>query len=241
MSYNDFDNVGAFYEISGFIKTQTPLKIGSGDKNELGSAIDSPILRIPIRINGEIKKVPYIPASSLKGVFRSEAEKIAKSMGFEVLDISCKKEELDESRELNNEVIGIFGGPSLASHIIFYDAYPTDPSSIVIFYKTRTAINRIIGSVQTGALVREELIAPGAIFNFKVGIYIDMKKTDDKRVKLLKKLLSNFINFGFFVGGGKSVGYGHVKIENAVFARFELKDGIYTKTEEGKLEKLLEG
>ena len=240
MSYNDFDTIDVFYEITGNLKNLTPLKIGSGDKNEIGSPIDSPIIRVPISINGTIVMVPYIPASSIKGVFRSEAEILAKKMGYAVIDISSLHGG-NKSLEFNNVIIGIFGGPSLASHIIFYDAYPTDFASVRTFYKTRTAINRVIGSVQTGALVREELIAPGSLFDFKVRIYIDMRDNTDDRVTLLKRLFKNFTNFGFFIGGGKSVGYGHVRIESAMFSRYKLKDGIYTKVEENKLETILEG
>ncbi len=240
MPYDDFESISVFYEIVGILVNQSPLKIGSGDRNAVGSAIDSPIIRIPMYVDGSIINTPYIPASSLKGVFRSTAENIARNLGYEVIDV-FNLSSIDKSKEINDTIVGIFGGPSLSSHIIFFDAYPKDPKKAVSFFKTRTAINRIIGSVQTGALVREELLPPGIEFNLRIRIYIDLENLEDPRVLILRNLLKNFTEQGFFIGGGKSVGYGHVKIKEAKFYRYELRNGVYDLVKEGNLETLLGG
>lgn len=57
-----------------------PLRIGAGKEPSLGAPVDLAVLRVCY----EGVELPYIPGSSLKGVFRSWATVIAKSRGFRV-------------------------------------------------------------------------------------------------------------------------------------------------------------
>lgn len=62
----------------GYIRNIEPLRIGSGREPPLGSLADLAVLRIDYK-GGSI---PYIPGSSLKGVFRSSATMLARSIGL---------------------------------------------------------------------------------------------------------------------------------------------------------------
>lgn len=64
--------------IQGYITNIEPLRIGSGREPPLGSLTDLAVLRI--RYKG--RDIPYIPGSSIKGVFRSSAIMLARSMGL---------------------------------------------------------------------------------------------------------------------------------------------------------------
>ncbi|MGB9622519.1 MAG: type III CRISPR-associated RAMP protein Csx7 [Candidatus Bathyarchaeia archaeon] len=64
--------------LEGYLTNTSPLRIGSGREPPLGATVDLAVLRIPY----EDKFLPYIPGSSIKGVFRSHATTIARSMGF---------------------------------------------------------------------------------------------------------------------------------------------------------------
>jgi len=57
----------------GYLVAESPLRIGVGRISPLGSAADLAVLRV--NLNGKL--VPYIPGSSLKGVFRSTAIQLA--------------------------------------------------------------------------------------------------------------------------------------------------------------------
>ena len=60
--------------INGEIVTQTPLHIGSGEKDIDIMEVDRPIIT-------DTLEQPYIPGSSIKGKVRSEAERIARQDG----------------------------------------------------------------------------------------------------------------------------------------------------------------
>jgi len=64
----------------GYLVADSPLRIGVGREAPLGSAAHLAVLRI--KLNGKL--VPYIPGSSLKGVFRSTAILLANQKGLTV-------------------------------------------------------------------------------------------------------------------------------------------------------------
>lgn len=64
----------------GYIVNVEPLRVGSGREPPLGAPVELAVVRIGYKgVN-----VPYIPGSSLKGVFRSYATLLAKHYGLEV-------------------------------------------------------------------------------------------------------------------------------------------------------------
>jgi CRISPR-associated RAMP protein (TIGR02581 family) len=66
--------------LEGYLVNRGPLRVGTGREPPLGSAVDLAVIRVRL---GD-KLVPYIPGSSLKGVFRSVAVQLARLKGLSV-------------------------------------------------------------------------------------------------------------------------------------------------------------
>jgi CRISPR-associated RAMP protein (TIGR02581 family) len=64
----------------GYIVNLSPLRVGAGEEVPLGSPAKLALLKVTY----EGKSIPYIPGSSLKGVFRSQAEALARTRGLKV-------------------------------------------------------------------------------------------------------------------------------------------------------------
>lgn len=228
MYIKDLDEIKIAYVITGILINQTPLSIGAG-KGALKGGIDNPI----VRIEGK----PYIPGSSLKGVLRSEAERYVKfSHPNEfVCDIlNPNKEEKGElGRKMQAEKSGIeyepciicriFGGPTLASHLTFYNALPS--STFHTETKTSVSISRITGGQYHGRLYDIEYVVPFTKFEFKMQVdNIDLmgKSLEAEVVNYLINILTKG---GVWLGGRKSIGMGNVKLRDVQIVKIEFKDG----------------
>ena len=140
------------------IEAQGPLLIKSGIEG--GADPSVPDMQF-VRSGGQV----YIPGSSLKGVFRSYAEKIARTVGarccnpFDNDDNSancfCGKK-LENQREStiiykqSCHACRLFGSTAMASRIKFNDAYPQQGEIPNTETRTSVAIDRILGSVAQG-------------------------------------------------------------------------------------------
>ncbi|MEQ9715785.1 MAG: type III CRISPR-associated RAMP protein Csx7 [Candidatus Asgardarchaeia archaeon] len=216
-NYSDFDTFKNKIIINGILVNESPLHIGSSEMVAFGP--DNSVLKIKFleEADGKPKEllVPIIPGSSLKGVFRSYIERIAKLDDSERDDI-CIPPNLCEGDKVCL-VCGIFGGKSIASHIRILDAVPIQKEDVKLITITRTRINRITGTVDKGALFQVQAIAPGTEFRFKMIIYnIPNSKDDseDKRTKLIINLLEALVNGEIYVGGMTSVGMGRIRLKD---------------------------
>jgi CRISPR-associated RAMP protein (TIGR02581 family) len=222
------------------IRAESPLRIGAGRNVAKLSPVDLPVLLIRI---GE-KDLPYIPGSSLKGVFRTASEFLARSYGLNVclMGEGCKNsynEELQEIMKTGNverirEILSkyclvckIYGSATFRSHINFEDAYPSEgciPSRSV---KTGIAIDRKSGAVKTGALYQVEFVDPGAIFN-QTTSFINVPNYG---IGLFSEIIEN-VNSGFIkVGGFKSRGFGKVSMKPKKLEGFVILNGEYKSVE----------
>lgn len=212
-----FRDIGIELELTA----KSPFRIGAGKKITLTSPIDLPVLRIPL--NG--LDVPYIPGSSLKGVFRSTAEFIAKSSGVndvcmagdgcrssynEYLNQILKSGEFDKVRDILSKyclICKLYGSGSFASHITFSDAYPK--GYVPVGVKTGIAIDRKSGTAKGGALYSVEFVLP----NTKFYCRISLKNNPNYAIGLLAYILE-LINKGFVkIGGFKARGFGTFQIK----------------------------
>lgn len=228
MSYGDFDSFQVEYVIETILINKTPVSIGCG--REITGAIDNPI----VRMNGK----PYIPGSSLKGVLRVEAERYVKTIygPDRVCDITnphgdrgelkLKKERAEDYKPCL--VCSIFGGPTVASHLKVYDAYPLN-GQYHVEKRTRVTICRITGGQYPGRLFDMEYITPNSRFTWKLEVLnIDLMGQGDK-ARVLNYLLRKLKNHGIFVGGRRSIGMGCIKIEELKSVReFRLANGELT-------------
>lgn len=110
-----------------------------------------------------------------------------------------------------NPVIGVFGAPWLASHIIFYDAIPEDPEKVTTRIIRRVAIDRITGSQKPGLLYDIEVVDPAKWrFSIKI-INIDLT-SNDSRLQVIKNIFATLTN-GIMMGGRTSIGQGMIRLE----------------------------
>jgi len=222
---------------------KSPLRIGTTK----GKSLTSSINLIVSKINIDNKELPYIPGSSLKGVFRSTAENILKSYNIHICDkgdepkdltneLNNKNNNIDEIRKiLDNYCIccKIFGSRSYASHIVFSDAYVNNNFTLGV--KTGIAINRRSGSVKTRALYEVEHVNPRASFNGK----IILNNLPNYAIGLIAKAI-DYINLGIVkIGGFKSRGFGEVECKiNSISGKVNIDGSIKDLSEIDKLTKL---
>lgn len=226
-------------ELSGYLVADSPIRIGSGREPPLGSSVDLAVVRIKL---GD-KDVPYIPGSSVKGVFRSAATAISLEKGLEVCsglgrETCMTKVRIDNvslleyiqnllRRGKSFEAIKtfhekacllckIFGAPSFTGHIEFDDGYPIINGEILdvpVRVKTGIAIDRRTGAVYRGALYQVEFVDPGAKFRFNVRA----TNLPNYALGLLAKILRMVDEGWIRLGGFKTRGFGRVKINNLSF------------------------
>ncbi|MDJ0268942.1 MAG: CRISPR-associated RAMP protein Csx7 [Aigarchaeota archaeon] len=223
--------------IQGDIINLSPLRIGAGKETVLVSPIDLSVIRV--NLNGI--PTPYIPGSSLKGIFRSQATALSRSKGLNVCSGLSKETCMD------TKVIGgvplrqfvdwnlragnvanalrafasdacllchVFGAPSYASKVNFSDAYPIEREGVRLGSRTGIAIDRKTGAVFHQALYTVEYVEPGARFSLS----IHCRNIPNYALGLISSIIKLVNDGSVRVGGLKSRGFGLVKIENLSFS-----------------------
>ncbi len=229
-------------EIEAFLVNLAPLRVGAGREPPLESSVDLAVLRIPI--GG--KSVPYIPGSSLKGVFRSVSTQFSRMKGLQVCNglpgdtcMDYKFTDLGDETLLKHvqellkegDKVGalkifnekaclmckIFGAPSFSSHVEFSDAYPVNDKGEVV---------EVPVGVRTGVAINRRTGAAqrGALYEVE---YVEpgarfrfkLKSTNlpNYALGVLAKTLRMLDEGLVRIGGFKTRGFGLVKIENPVF------------------------
>ncbi|MEE9378974.1 MAG: CRISPR-associated RAMP protein Csx7 [Candidatus Lokiarchaeia archaeon] len=235
MNYLHHDVFTRTIRISGNIKTISRIHIGSGDVEATFEETDSPLIRVTI----DGTNLPYIPGSSLKGVFRSTVEAILKSVNeyacllkrkgpcFQnaklILEASKMKKYDAIKKAVENYCFAckIFGGPGYFSNIFISDCIPSSSSTISFDVSPGIAINRRSGTTMPGALFTFEHINPNSLFNFQ----FQVKNLPNYLIGLIFYVIF-LINKGVvLIGGKKRAGLGIIEI---------IIDSIEILTSEGK-------
>lgn len=180
--------------LKGLAVFDSLLHIGSGEVGLF--ATDKPL----VRFGGK----PVIPGSSLKGVFRSSFETMARLKGHDVCDVVVKPCEKGKWCI----ACGTFGGKGLASHVRFYDSLLVGDAKPEV--KTGIAINRITRTVHPKRLYDYEVLV-NPVFNFTAVVY--SLGSNDERLSLLADLFEEAARTGLQLGGRKSVGLGHFRLK----------------------------
>jgi len=222
------------------IRTRSPLFIASGNDTSLDpSATDDKY--IEVFRNGTLE--PYIPGTSLKGVFRSRAERILKSGNIGSCDIIAGNEcvyeksvKLNHGKVLDGKtryqrscpVCRLFGSKVLRSRVTINDLYVI--GDYKVGERTCVGIDRITGSAKKGALYNMQYIEK-AEFQGKM----TLQNFEPYQIKLLLNLFID-MNEGFItLGGQTSKGFGQVEAYDfSLQVRYyRLKENItgYTKKE----------
>ena len=227
------------------IENKAPLRIGAGRDPPMGSPVDLSVLRIPY----EGRFLPYIPGSSLKGVFRSFASLLAKKKGLRKAcsgiggDV-CKPDEEGgvESFYTNACLIcKIFGSLGYRSLVSFEDAYPIDDRGGFYPYKTGVKrgirIDRKTGAVSGRSMYDVEYVEPGAKFRFSIWC----ENLPNYALGLLSKVLLLMHEGEVKLGGFKTRGFGEVSIDTngLEFRTRPIKHGRMEALDEKDMEFLL--
>jgi CRISPR-associated RAMP protein (TIGR02581 family) len=229
--------------LEGYLVAESPLRIGVGRESPLGSAVDLAVLRM--NLNGKL--VPYIPGSSLKGVFRSTAIQLANRKGLTVcsglskgtcmdlrypeFDGKTLLEKIQEeirnrnyrrAIELFHEkaclLCKVFGAPSFTGHSEFNDSYPINEKGEVL--------DAPVG-VRTGIAInrRTGAVHMGALYQVEyvepgARFRFSLRTTNlpNYALGLLAKIL-RMVNEGWVrVGGFKTRGFGELRVDGLRFA-----------------------
>jgi CRISPR-associated RAMP protein (TIGR02581 family) len=229
--------------LEGYLVAESPLRIGVGREPPLGSAVDLAVLRM--NLNGKL--VPYIPGSSLKGVFRSTAIQLANRKGLTVcsglskgtcmdlrypeFDGKTLLEKIQEeirnrnyrrAIELFHEkaclLCKVFGAPSFTGHSEFNDSYPINEKGEVL--------DAPVG-VRTGIAInrRTGAVHMGALYQVeyvepgaRFRFSIRTTNLPNYALGLLAKIL-RMVNEGWVrVGGFKTRGFGELRVDGLRFA-----------------------
>ena len=194
--------------IKFLLSAQSPVCIRSGENMELDPSLPD-LQFIRGMHNGEMNVV--IPGSSIKGVFRSRAEKLLKGscgvFGSDCFNRTRKINDVKERYLGNCPACRLFGSMSIKSRIEFKDAYPLK-DTVVLARRYNVGINRVTGAALTGALYQPEVLEQGT---FEVNIY--MKNFFLWQLKTILQVIDD-INEGFVTFGGlTSRGFGKMSAD----------------------------
>lgn len=215
------------------IEPVTPLLIKSGDKGAAMLHPERPDLMF-VRTGAVDAETVYIPGASLKGVVRSSAERVLRTVGALACDpldhrSRCHK----EASELGDDIARArgdqgdphpqaavhrmvcfacrtFGSQAIAGRVAFADAYPPAGDRVRVNATERrngVSIDRRTGGPAPGKLFEMEIVTGGA---FETSIA--MMNVELWQVGLIGIVLRD-IESGFVrLGSAKTRGFGHVRL-----------------------------
>ncbi len=228
--------------LEGYLVAESPLRIGVGRESPLGSAVDLAVLRV--NLNGKL--VPYIPGSSLKGVFRSTAIQLANRKGLTVcsglskgtcmdlrypeFDGKTLLEKIQEeirnrnyrrAIELFHEkaclLCKVFGAPSFTGHSEFNDSYPINEKGEVLDAPVGIRAGIAINR-RTGGVHSGPYQVEYVEPGARFRFSIRTTNLPNYALGLLAKIL-RMVNEGWVrVGGFKTRGFGELRVDGLRFA-----------------------
>ncbi|NHV98444.1 MAG: CRISPR-associated RAMP protein [Thaumarchaeota archaeon] len=132
--------------VEGYLTNSSPLRIGSGREPPLGAVVDLAVLRIPYKD----EFLPYIPGSSIKGIFRSYTSSMAKSAKLDVCTGLAKETCMDlkqiEDPELGEQTLGRYVELKLRSR--------NSKDAMDAFFKKACLMCKIFGSLGYAGKIR---------------------------------------------------------------------------------------
>ena len=213
------------FTLTGIIRLQSGLHIGSGDSEMHIGGTDSPVIKNPIT------NEPYIPGSSIKGKIRSllewksgaVKEKVLGYRDYQQLERDAATKGQVQAVKLIVQLFGNSGGEKLdeaeareigPTRLSFWDCSLNsdwskkvkDKNLMLTETKSENSINRISGTAANPRNI--ERVPAGAEFQFKLTI----KQLDGE--DLLHTVLEGLKLLEMdSLGGSGSRGYGKLKIE----------------------------
>jgi CRISPR-associated protein Csm3 len=149
------------------LRPQTPLLIKSGEATGLDPSLpDMQFVRTrrPM-LNGEVLEVIYIPGSSFRGVMRSHAERLVRSVddkaACRITEQNCLQRQMCKEAELDGNdayvrscyTCRFFGNTGIAARVKVGDFYPN--GDLLTEVRHGVAIDRVTGAVAHGPFQME--------------------------------------------------------------------------------------
>ncbi|WEU40287.1 MAG: CRISPR-associated RAMP protein Csx7 [Candidatus Odinarchaeum yellowstonii] len=223
---NDFSILKNRYFIKGELVTETPLHVGGGESLE-PAGTDLPVLKT-------FYGAPYIPGSSIKGVFRSNIERILKTLDAEKVTFNGNRiwacnflvrgESCIEKNKSLCTACQLFGSsssksqPGISSKIFFMDSHLSDGKAPVITeIKDCVAIDRDTGTAKDKGKFDYEIVPPGVRFKLE----IIMENVEEEEVALIGLVLKLLERGEISLGGKTSTGLGRCHLEKIVIEKIE--------------------
>jgi len=228
-----FERFSRRVRLSATLCCETGLRIGAGKRFDVLTS-DLPVLR---NAAGQ----PFLPGASIKGAVRSQLEAILRAVpGLKVCDplgegaclyrkrpglknqTRTAMEQAKEWRESVRKTVcaacRLFGGPGLASHVVFADALPV--GEIRIERRDGVAIDRDLGRAAPGRKYDFETVPAGSRFRFQLKLNELDPAGEGAVLQGLELLQEGFA----LLGGFKSRGLGQVRLENHSVHILECQD-----------------
>ncbi len=184
------------------IKTKSDLHIG-GHGTTAPAEVDSPVLKN----DGDF---PIIPGSSLKGVLRTEMERLLKGLKIDACTVPdvC----MSPRRKVESEcpVCMLFGGAELAGSIRIKDATANSKKTVI---RDGVAIERKTRKAKGGAKYDIEAVPQGTEFYGEVTIEnLDVKDNRNAKLGAFLSLVDFFNSCSGGIGHATSRGFGQINI-----------------------------
>ena len=189
------------------VVTISDLHIGSHGSTA-PAEVDSPVIK-------NADGFPIVPGSSLKGVLRTEFERLLRGLSCDVCTIPdvCggKKRKKEKGNDEPCLVCQLFGGMTLAGSIRIRDA---TAGSRRTYIRDGVAIDRKTRKAKTGAKYDMEVVPGGTILNGQIIIEnLTMEGTSLARLGAFLSLVEFYNACSGRLGHATSRGFGKVRIE----------------------------
>ena len=224
-------------QIKGTLAFETAFHIGSGKEGELATNMG-----VLIDQDGR----PILPGSTLKGNFRSLAERLSGYLGlsaclldnglsgdgcvtglsnqernpkYEVFkELKTEDKKLEWLHENTCDICRLFGSPLHASRIFFSDGVLINWSN-ALQIRDGVCIDRDSETARPGAKYDFEVVPAGAAYR----ITIELENPIDKELALIGAVLTEW-ETGFRIGGFTSRGLGRVRLEDKTVRQVDYTD-----------------
>ncbi len=193
-------------EIEIGIRFSNRWRSGSGEGNILVDRL--------IQLDG--RGLPFLPASTLKGVIRESCEKLSRTLGFPLPSNPHSVNLTDDGvfeplNETQSPVDRLFGNKYEAGGLVFRDARPADSTTPRSFFQTRTRINRKLRTVRDQHLFASQYAMPVALKSRLTGFHNDLTLIEDTDPPFEYAILIAAIQMIDRIGGDKSTGAGYMQ------------------------------
>lgn len=180
-----------------------PQKVAASPKNEI--------------VFKTLNNCPYIPASTLLGVWRSRCRKILATMLYQNQDWQqlCNNNAANQAT-VDSIIDTVFGNQKSASMVSISDAVMSDyKPERHDHYQSFNAIDRFTGEVKDGALFSVKAIDL-ASFNFSIKIDINrLNKHAPSMIIIVLLAMKDFYMADVKMGWGTNKGFGHIQLRPA--------------------------